>query len=70
VWNNYWYAGRYELVNYSVLYYPLAAWFGELVVVLGSILASVALFTRLVGRLVPTGARLASTAFALVSRHC
>ena len=66
VWNNYWYAGRYELVNYSVLYYPLAAWFGELVVVLGSIVSSVALFATLARRLVPTGARLASTAFALV----
>ena len=25
VWNNYWYAGRYELLNYSILFYPLAA---------------------------------------------
>jgi hypothetical protein len=28
VWNNYWYAGRYELVNYSIIFYPLAAWIG------------------------------------------
>src|SRR5262245_52049292 len=28
LWNNYWYAGRYSFVTYSVLYYPLAALFG------------------------------------------
>jgi hypothetical protein len=30
VWNNYWYAGRYEFVNYSMLYYALAAHVGQL----------------------------------------
>ncbi len=30
LWNNLWYAGRYEFVSYSVLYYPLAALTGEL----------------------------------------
>jgi hypothetical protein len=28
LWNNFWYAGRYSFVTYSVLYYPLAALFG------------------------------------------
>ena len=28
VWNNFWYAGRYSFVTYSVLYYPLAALVG------------------------------------------
>jgi hypothetical protein len=32
LWNNYWYAGRYELVTYSVFYYPLAATVGQLAV--------------------------------------
>ena len=27
-WDNYWYAGRYGVVNYSLLFYPLAAIFG------------------------------------------
>ena len=27
-WDNYWYAGRYAFVGYSLLYYPLAAWLG------------------------------------------
>ena len=30
LWNNLWYAGRYEFVSYSVFYYPLAAQIGEL----------------------------------------
>src|ERR1043166_7786725 len=25
LWNNFWYAGRYSFVTYSLLYYPLAA---------------------------------------------
>jgi len=25
LWTNYWYAGRYSFVGYSLLYYPLAA---------------------------------------------
>ena len=28
IWNNFWYAGRYSFVTYSVLYYPLAALIG------------------------------------------
>ena len=36
IWNNYWYAGRYEFVNYSVLYYPLAADLGRMVVLVGA----------------------------------
>ena len=29
LWNNYWYAGRYEFVTYSVLYYPVASAIGQ-----------------------------------------
>jgi len=29
LWNNYWYAGRYEFVTYSVLYYPVASVIGQ-----------------------------------------
>src|ERR1044072_4617977 len=28
IWNNFWYAGRYSFVTYSLLYYPLAAVLG------------------------------------------
>jgi hypothetical protein len=49
-WNNYWYAGRYELVNYSLLYYPLAARLGVLAVAVLSVAAGAGLFTALVVR--------------------
>ena len=44
VWNNYWYAGRYELLNYSILFYPMAAVAGIGTVVLASLAAGTALF--------------------------
>jgi hypothetical protein len=28
LWTNYWYAGRYTFVGYSLVYYPLAALVG------------------------------------------
>ena len=37
IWDNYWYAGRYDLVNYSVLYYPLAAALGQAMVAVGAV---------------------------------
>ena len=46
VWNNYWYAGRYELLNYSILFYPMAAIAGIGTVVLASLAAGTALFAR------------------------
>jgi hypothetical protein len=40
LWNNFWYAGRYSFVTYSVVYYPLAASLGiNLLAVLTVILA-------------------------------
>ncbi len=30
IWNNYWYAGRYQFVTYSLAYYPVAAGLGIL----------------------------------------
>ena len=37
LWNNFWYAGRYSFVTYSLIYYPLAALFGIKVLALASI---------------------------------
>ena len=48
VWNNYWYAGRYELLNYSILFYPMAAIAGIGTVVLASLAAGTALFAGIV----------------------
>ena len=28
LWNNFWYAGRYSFITYSLIYYPLAALLG------------------------------------------
>lgn len=64
VWDNYWYAGRYEIVTYSVLYYPLAAVVGETPVVLVSVLGSVALFGLVAARLLGDRARPSVVAFA------
>jgi len=45
LWTNYWYAGRYTFVGYSVLYYPLAALFGIRLLAVLSAVASTAAFT-------------------------
>jgi hypothetical protein len=47
-WDNYWYDGRYSFVDYSLLYYPLAAFVGQLAAVLATLAASGYLFARLV----------------------
>ena len=47
-WDNYWYDGRYSFVDYSLLYYPLAGFVGQLPAVLGTLAASGYLFARLV----------------------
>src|SRR4051812_3479218 len=45
LWTNYWYAGRYTFVGYSVLYYPLAALLGIRLLAVLSVAASAAAFT-------------------------
>src|SRR5712692_4486813 len=41
LWNNFWYAGRYSFVTYSVLYYPLAAQFGIRIVAVAAVAVAV-----------------------------
>jgi hypothetical protein len=66
LWDNFWYAGRYTFVGYSVLYYPLAALLGiELLAVLTVAVAAGA-FTRLFEREWGRSARWAGRSFALV----
>src|ERR1051326_7655611 len=45
IWNNFWYAGRYSFVTYSVLYYPLAAVIGIRVLAVLSIATGALAFT-------------------------
>src|SRR5438067_10730026 len=66
LWNNFWYAGRYSFVTYSLLYYPLAAWLGiKLLAVATIALASLA-FAVVVLRQWGTKARWSSRTFAIV----
>lgn len=66
LWNNWWYAGRYSFVTYSILYYPLAAFFGiELLAVATIALASLAFAVVLWHEWGPT-TRWSSRTFAVV----
>jgi hypothetical protein len=66
LWNNFWYAGRYSFVTYSLLYYPLAAVVGiRLLAVLTVAIATLA-FTIVVLRQWGSSARWSSRTFAIV----
>src|SRR4029450_3781949 len=63
LWNNFWYAGRYSFVTYSVLYYPLSALLGIKVLALASVTAAALAFAVVVGRGWGPAGRWASRAF-------
>jgi hypothetical protein len=66
LWNNFWYAGRYSFVTYSLIYYPLAAAFGiKLLAVATVALASLAFAVVLWREWGPT-TRWSSRSFAVV----
>ena len=66
LWNNFWYAGRYSFVTYSLIYYPLAALLGIRVLALASIGTAAAAFTLVVLREWGWRARLSSRTFAVL----
>jgi hypothetical protein len=66
LWDNFWYAGRYAFVNYSVLYYPLAALLGIGLLSVLSVALAAGVFARLLEREWGAQARWASRCFALV----
>src|SRR5690349_8464129 len=66
IWDNYWYAGRYDLVNYSVLYYPLAAALGQATVAVGAVIGCAAAFALLAHRLGGRQPQAAIIVFAVV----
>ena len=66
LWDNGWYAGRYEFVTYSVLYYPLAAVFGMAVLAVAGQAAAVGTFASLVLEEFGPQGRWAARTFALV----
>jgi hypothetical protein len=66
LWNNFWYAGRYSFVTYSLLYYPLAALLGIRVLALASVSAAAFAFSIVVFRQWGPVSRLSSRTFAVL----
>ena len=66
IWDNGWYAGRYEFVTYSFLYYPLAAVFGIAFVAVAAQAVAVGSFAALVRDEFGAQGRWASRTFAVV----
>ncbi len=66
LWNNFWYAGRYSFVTYSVLYYPLAGLVGIKILALASIATAALAFAVIVEREWGPSVRASSLSFAVV----
>ena len=66
LWNNFWYAGRYSFVTYSILYYPLAGVLGIKVLALASIATAALAFAIVLWHEWGPVARLSSRSFAVV----
>jgi len=66
IWNNFWYAGRYSFVTYSLIYYPLAALLGIKVLALASIASAAMAFSIVVFRQWGAISKLSSRSFAVV----
>lgn len=66
LWNNFWYAGRYSFVTYSLLYYPLAALAGIRALAVASVAVGAAAFAILTGHEWGATARWSSRTFAVV----
>jgi hypothetical protein len=66
LWNNFWYAGRYSFVTYSVLYYPLASLLGIKLLAVASVAAAALAFTVVVAREWGPASRWSNRSFAVV----
>jgi hypothetical protein len=66
LWNNFWYAGRYSFVNYSLLYYPLAALVGIRLLAVATVAIATLAFAVVVWKEWGPQARWSSRAFAVV----
>jgi hypothetical protein len=66
LWNNFWYAGRYSFVTYSVLYYPLAALLGIRLLAVATVATAALAFAVVIGREWGPTARWSSRSFAVV----
>jgi hypothetical protein len=66
IWNNFWYAGRYSFITYSLIYYPLAALLGIKVLALASIASAAMAFSIVLYRQWGRDSRVSSRAFAVL----
>jgi hypothetical protein len=66
LWNNYWYAGRYSFVTYSVFYYPLAALLGIRLLAVATVALAALAFAVVVWREWGATTRWSSRTFAIV----
>ncbi len=66
LWNNFWYAGRYSFVTYSLLYYPLAAVIGIRLLAVATVAAAALAFSVIVWREWGSRALWSSRTFAIV----
>ena len=66
LWNNFWYAGRYSFVTYSLLYYPLAALLGIRLLAVATVAMAALAFAVVLGREWGPTARWSSRTFAVV----
>jgi hypothetical protein len=66
LWNNFWYAGRYSFVTYSLLYYPLSALLGIKALALASVTVAAFGFAVVIGREWGRSVRWSSRAFAVL----
>ena len=66
IWNNFWYAGRYSFVTYSLLYYPLAALLGIKLLAVASIATAALAFGVVASREWGPASRWSNRSFAVV----
>jgi hypothetical protein len=67
LWSNYWYAGHYSYITYSVLYYPLAAVIGIKLLAVATAALAAAAFASLIHSEWPTAGPWPARAFAFVA---
>ena len=65
-WNNFWYAGRYSFITYSLIYYPLAALLGIKLLAVATIATAALAFAVIVNREWGQTARWSARTFAVV----
>jgi hypothetical protein len=66
LWDDFWYAGRFSFVGYSVLYYPLAALLGIRVLAVATVALAALAFSAIIAREWGPLGRWSSRSFAVV----